>query len=63
MTRVVWGKEWENAWVMDVRDYTNGMYSVECVVEDGGGAEAVLLSRDLDKCIARAKQICEEVSK
>ena len=48
---------------MDVRDYTNGMYSVERVVEDGGGAEAVLLSRDLDKCIARAKQICEEVSK
>ena len=61
MTRVVWGKEWENAWVMDVRDLANGMYSVERVVE-GGGAEAVLLCRDLDKCIARAKQICEEVS-
>lgn len=60
MTRVVWGKEFEKAWVMDVRDLMHGEYSVERKV--CGGAEAVFFSPDLDKCIANAKQICEEVS-
>lgn len=60
MERAVWGKEFEKAWVMDVRDLMNGEYSVERKV--CGGAEAVFFSPNLDKCIAKAKQICEEVS-
>ena len=55
MDRVVYGKELEKFWVMDVREYTSGRYAVEHCKD--GGVEGVYLSRSLGKCIAKAKEL------
>lgn len=55
MGRVVYGKELEKFWVLDVREYTSGRYVVEHCKD--GGVEGVYLNHSLEKCIAKAKEL------
>lgn len=56
MVREVYGKNGDNVVVMDVRDLCHGEYSVEVLVCDGGYKQ-VYASRNLDKCIEKAKSL------
>lgn len=53
MVREVYGKNGDDVIVMDVRDLFHGEYTVE--VLKFGGYDIVYSSRNLEKCIAKAK--------
>jgi hypothetical protein len=55
MVREVYGKNGDPVVVMDVRDLLHGQYSVDKLVY--GGYKSVFSSRNLEKCIAKAKEI------
>ncbi len=55
MAREVYGKNGDPVVVMDVRDLFHGEYSVE--VLEGCGYRSVYWSPDLEKCIAKAKEM------
>ena len=55
MAREVYGENGDPVVVMDVRDLFHGEYSVEELVY--GGYHMVYSSPDLEKCIAKAKEL------
>ena len=57
MVREVYGKNGDPVVVMDVRDLLHGEYSVERLVCNGAGYEMIYSSRNLEKCLAKAKEI------
>ncbi len=55
MVREVYGKNGDDVVVMDVRDLMHGEYTVE--VLEHGGYRMVYSSRNLEKCLAKAKAL------
>ena len=56
MVREVYGKNGDKVVVMDVRDLLRGEYAVDVLVCNGG-YQTVYSSKNLEKCIAKAKQL------
>lgn len=62
MVREVYGKNGDPVRVMDVRDLFRGEYTVERLVYNGAGYDMVYSSRNLEKCLAKAKEIESRLS-